>query len=381
VNASLTDGSWGPLASLPPLEAMVVSLTVGGRLSRSSGPIHRETSDQEGKGEAMNGIGRSGSRATVVGVLASTVVLAVLAALMLAACGGGSPPSASPPTVSSTSPARGASPVATPATTAEVTAAYFDALNEVGNISGFRRLVWLYADDAHYEDRAMGFVADGRTAIADRTNALFLEGPLKATSVSQLAGSDWAAVEEMASYGGQLYGVDILRVRHGRIVTEYVYYNDMGSDSVKYRPAPLKTSPAPADTQVASQALATDYASALRSLGPARLAALYAQNVVYENTGRDRLYVGPSAAIAAHARMYALKGLSFHDFRVVAGPGWAAVMWKRTDREGGKPLVDIPDEYTGLARRPTIHGATILEIRDGKIARETIYCDHLRTEF
>jgi hypothetical protein len=29
-------------------------------------------------------------------------------------------------------------------------------------------------------------------------------------------------------------------------------------------------------------------------------------------------------------------------------------------------------------KRPTIHGLSILEIRDGRITRETIYSDHLR---
>jgi hypothetical protein len=56
-------------------------------------------------------------------------------------------------------------------------------------------------------------------------------------------------------------------------------------------------------------------------------------------------------------------------------------MWKRTDREGGKPLVDIPDQFTKQGRRPTIQGVTILEIRKGEIARETIYSDHLRTRY
>ena len=318
------------------------------------------------------------------------LLTAVLVAATVGACGGGSGSgttavtlTSSPSAVGSSAgaPDGGAPPVATPTTAAEVTAAYFDALGDVEDIDGFRRLVGLYAEDARLEDRAMGVVAIGRKAIADMWNKIFLAGPLEDTPFSRLVGSDWAVVEETATYGGQIYAADVLRVRDGKIVTEYLYYNDMGSDDLKFRPAPLTTSPAPADTQSASKKLATDYLSALRSLDPARLAPLYARDVVYQNTGRDRLYVGPSAAIAAHAKMYALKGLRFHEFRVVAGPGWAAVMWKRTDREGGKPPVDIPSQYTRWARRPTIHGVTVLEIRDGKIARETIYCDHLRTRY
>ena len=50
----------------------------------------------------MKGIGRSGSRATVVGVLASTVALTLLATLVLAACGGSSSATGSPSTAGST---------------------------------------------------------------------------------------------------------------------------------------------------------------------------------------------------------------------------------------------------------------------------------------
>ena len=52
--------------------------------------------DQEGRGKAMKGIGRSESCAIVVGVLASTVALTLLATLVLAACGGSSSTTASP---------------------------------------------------------------------------------------------------------------------------------------------------------------------------------------------------------------------------------------------------------------------------------------------
>ena len=318
------------------------------------------------------------------------LLTAVLVAATVCACGGGSgggttaaAPTSTPSAVGSSAgaPDGGASPVATPTTTAEVTAAYFDALDHVDDIDGFRRLVSLYAEDAHYEDRAIGVVAIGRNAIADHLDKIFLAGPLEDTPFSVLVGSAWAVVEETATYGGQIYGAHVLRARDGKIVTEYIYYNDMGPGGLEYRPAPLKTPPAPTDTQTASRALATHYASALRLLDPARLAPLYARDVVYQDTVRDRLYVGPSAATAAHAKINALKGLRFHEFRGAAGPGWAAVMWKRTDREGGKPLVAIPSQYTRWARRPTVHGVTVLEIRDGKIARETIYCDHLRTQY
>ena len=58
--------------------------------------------DQEGRGKAMKGIGRSESCATAAGVLASVVAVTLLATLMLAACGGSSSTTASPSTAGST---------------------------------------------------------------------------------------------------------------------------------------------------------------------------------------------------------------------------------------------------------------------------------------
>jgi hypothetical protein len=316
-----------------------------------------------------------------VAYCAAALLLLLIAALALVACGSsGSAPTAAP---STPTPTASPSPVATPTTTAEVTAAYFAALSHVDNdIYAFRRLVGLYAEDAGFEDRSMGTVAVGRKAIADNIDAFFLAGPLKAAPFSRLVGSEWAVIEEVDSAGGgQVYAVNVLQVRGGKIMKAYVYYNDTGSDDLKFRPAPLTTSPAASDTEAAGQAMAADYMSALRALEPARLSPLYAGDVVYQDIARDHLYVGPRAAIAAHARMYALRGISFQKVGAAAGPGWAAVMWKRTDREGGKPLVDIPARYTRWAKRPTIHGVTILEVRDGKIGRETIYSDHLRTRY
>lgn len=331
--------------------------------------------------------GESGSCASTKGVVESAAALVVLAALVLAACGGSqsaataTTPMSTPSAVASSpgTAAGGESPVATPTTTAEVTAAYADALSQAGTTSGFRHLLGLFAKDARFEDRAIGDLRVGTKAIAHYYDYWFLSGPLTSTPRSQLAGSDAFVVEEEVN--GAVYGADVLRVHEGKIVAEYIYYNDAAPEYPMFAPAPLKTPPTPADTQAASRALANSYMSALRALAPARLARLYAGDVVYQDTARDRRYVGPSAAIAAHAQMFRLRGVRFRTMGVAAGPGWAAVMWKRTDREGGKPPAGLSAEYTRWGRRPTIRGVTILEIRKGKIARETIYCDHIRTKF
>jgi hypothetical protein len=344
-----------------------------------------------GEGEVIHRPRGFQASATITLVLSSLVAFAVLAlviALTLTACGGSSgsattgvTPAPTPGVVGSSAgtPAGGASPVAAPTTTAQVAAAYAAALSTAGTTSGFRSLIGLFAKDARFEDRAIGDLRVGTKAIADYFNYWFVRGPLTSTPRSELVGSDAAVVEEEVN--GAAYGADVLQVHHGKIVSYYLYYNDAAPENPRFPSEPLKTPAAPADTQAAGQKLADAYLSALRALAPARLAPLYAGHVVYQDTVRDRRYVGPSAAIAAHAQMFALKGVLFQTMGVAAGPGWAAVMWKRTDRQGGKPPAGLPAEYTKWGRRPTIQGVTILEIRGGKIARETIYSDHIRTKY
>ena len=272
--------------------------------------------------------------------------------------------------------------MATPTTTAEVSAAYADAVSDIRDDIAFQRLLGLYAEDARFEDRAIGRVALGTKAISEYWDYFFHSGWMTDRATAQLVGDDVAVIEEEASGdGGSVHAAAVLRVRGGKIVADFEYYNDMEPGGRRYPLEALKSSPAASDTEAASRATAHAYMAALRALAPARLAPLYARDAVYQDSGRDVRYVGPSAAVAAHAKMFALKGVRFRPVGVVAGPGWAAVMWMRTDREGGEPLVYIPAEFTKAALRPTIHGLSILEIREGKIARETIYSDHLRTVF
>jgi SnoaL-like domain len=324
----------------------------------------------------MNGQHRVGPHRAIATVLSMLLVAGVLA---LAACGGSgkaasTAPPAPTPSAAVSSPgtaAGGASPVATPTTPAQVAAAYVAAGLAAGTST-----VELFAKDSRYEDRAAGDIRVGTKAIGRYMD--FLAGFLTIEPRSQLVGSDAVVVEEVA--GGELYGAEVLRVRGGKVLTCFVYYND-AQPSFAGEPALLKTPPASTDTQAASRTLANTYMAALHALSPGSLAALYAHDVVYQDTGRDLRYVGPSAAAAAHARMFSLRGVRFRANGVLAGPGWAAVMWRRTDREGGKPLVDLPARWLKWGKRPTIHGLSILEIRDSEIVRETIYSDHLRTKY
>jgi hypothetical protein len=304
------------------------------------------------------------------------IVIASAGAVALAGCGGTSVGGAtSSPMASAEATTDRASPVATPTTPAEVAAAFAAALDE------FRSPIGLFAGRAHLEDRSIGDIRDGVKAIRDYRDEWTTV--LAITSRSHFGGSDGAIVEEKGeSSGTAAYAVNVLRVRGGKITAWYVYYSDWLSNGIPtLAPALLKTPPRSSDTEKVSRAVAGGYMSALRTLAPTRLASLYAPGVVYQDTSRDARYVGPSSAVAEHARMFALKGVRFRANGVVAGPGWAAVMWRRTDREGGTPPLGLPPGLAKWGKRPTIHGVSILEIRAGEIARETIYCDHIRTTY
>lgn len=208
-------------------------------------------------------------------------------------------------------------------------------------------------------------------------NALTME------SRSRFSCRDGAIVEEKGEASGTAtYAMEVLLVRDGKITIDYVYFSDWLSDRVpKLAPALLKTAPGASDTRAASRRVARDYMSALRSLAPSRLASLYAENVVYQDTSRDVRYRGADAVLAEHVKMFGLRGVRFKAAGGLGGAGWAVVMWRRTDREGGSVPSGYPLEFAAWALRPTICGASVLEIREGKIARETIYSDHLRTRY
>jgi len=313
--------------------------------------------------------GTRGSRTTVA---CARVLVVAIAALALAACGG---------TSTTTTQSERASPSAAPTSSAAVMSTYTALgakLTDPGTLARFMRL---YADDATLTDRAFGGVYHGAAAIS----GYFLQflgpgGVYTYRPVCWRAGTEGAIAEEIvASSEMRLPSLEVLRLRGGKVVQTDVYYLDAYFGRP---PVPLATAPGPSDTEAASLRTAGAYWAALRRLDPAALGRLYTDATVYRDVASARQYKGATATAAAHARVFAMHGVAYSGGEVVAGPGWAAVLWARTDREGGKPhtQVSIPAEWTKRAGRPTIDGATVLEIRGGKIVRETVYCDHLRTK-
>lgn len=104
-------------------------------------------------------------------------------------------------------------------------------------------------------------------------------------------------------------------------------------------------------------------AAALESLDADKLVAHYADDFVFEDTP-DSLRITSEERLTAYYRnLFALPGVAFEVTSVFHCEGWAGLEWiwsgTKPGRDGGY----------------RIKGASIIEIRGGKIARESIYYD------
>ncbi len=122
-------------------------------------------------------------------------------------------------------------------------------------------------------------------------------------------------------------------------------------------PRPLASVPGPADTAAAAEAVALKYAAALQAKNATALAALGAPKMAFMDTASSTVGSSQDDVQTHYAGIFdkAAADSAFTHLRYAFGPGWAAVLW--------------------IASFGYIHGdgVTMLEIRDGRIARETLY--------
>jgi hypothetical protein len=124
-------------------------------------------------------------------------------------------------------------------------------------------------------------------------------------------------------------------------------------------PVRLSTPLGAADTAAAARSVARAYAAALKDKDAAALARLSALDVVFLDVGYGD-HGRRSALRRRYERMFAFPtDLAFDGVRTFSGPGWAVVRWDAASDSLG---------YEGVA------GLTVLEVREGKIARQTLYC-------
>jgi ketosteroid isomerase-like protein len=112
------------------------------------------------------------------------------------------------------------------------------------------------------------------------------------------------------------------------------------------------------DTAAAALRTARAYAAALKRRDAAALARLCAPGVAFLDVASGDHGRRP-ALRRRYERMFAFPAdLAFRDLQTFSGPGWAVIRWTAASAALG---------YHGAA------GLTVLEMRDGGIARATLY--------
>jgi hypothetical protein len=162
---------------------------------------------------------------------------------------------------------------------------------------------------------------------------------------------------------------EVVTVRGERIAREEFFW--VGGPSRRAgegspHPVRLRTPLGPADTSAAARGVALAYAAGLRAKDAGRLAGMSAQDVAFLDVGYGN-HGRRAALLRRYERMFAFPAdLHFSRTRAFWGPGWAVVRWTVASQSLG---------YEGAT------GLTVLEIRDGKVARQTLYCEKDRMPF
>jgi ketosteroid isomerase-like protein len=232
-------------------------------------------------------------------------------------------------------------------------------------------LARIYADDVVFDDYCYGTHGEGqavavgmiRKNLAEYTDARWLAG---------YAGCGVAVIEEYwdftETYGAKVAILAVFETRGGRVIHEgdylQAFQNLPGGRALE--PEPLKSAPRPADTAAAAEDVALRYSAALQAKDAAAMAALSAPEVAFMDTASSTVGSDLQGVQAHYAAIFRKPGdLAFTNVRYAIGRGWAAVLWTAASTSFGFGA----------------DGVTMLEIRDGKIARETLYYNSAKVPF
>jgi ketosteroid isomerase-like protein len=170
---------------------------------------------------------------------------------------------------------------------------------------------------------------------------------------------------EYVTFGGSYSPeavAEVVTMRDDKVVRQEFFW--VTGPSVKAgqkspHPEQLRSRLSAADTAAAARRTARAYAAALKRRDAAALARMCAPGVAFLDVGYGDHGRRP-ALRRRYERMFAFPAdLAFRDLRTSSGPGWAVIRWTAASAALG---------YDGAA------GLTVLEMRDGKIARGTLYC-------
>jgi ketosteroid isomerase-like protein len=231
----------------------------------------------------------------------------------------------------------------------------------VATLSG-ARLVPLYADDVVYDDSAFGLHLEGKADVLKELRRSLGQAD-GARVLASYADRGWGVLEHRwdftHEFQASIQPITVFEIRGGKIVAEAWYYQDPSKlpGGTPLEPKPLTSVPGPADTAAVAEAVALKYAAALQAKDAAAVAALSAPKIAFvDATGA--VGSSPGQVQAHYVRIFKKPAdLAFTNLRYAAGPGWATLIW----------VAGSPSSATSGP------GVTMLEIRDGKIARETLY--------
>ena len=304
------------------------------------------------------------TRRLTITVVTAVAALALAAALTLGACGGSDETATPATTTPAASPS--ASPAATPvsqldgpgtATLAQTKAAvgrWAKALtSETIPASG------IYATDATWDF----WPADEHVQGAATIEGVYTDAAAFSTwSPPHIMVTEGAAVSEgmftqQEEGTTSLPSLAILAVDGNRVVHEEVFF-DPGPESKKAVTF-YGTAPGPKDTAAAASEVAAAVGAALAAGDMAALAPRLAPDILFYDTGLRHGVQGVDAVVAWQAKTATF---TVENQEPIAGKGWAVVRW--TVRRVYETGVEV-----------AMPGATVMEIRDGKVVRMTLYYD------
>jgi hypothetical protein len=187
-------------------------------------------------------------------------------------------------------------------------------------------------------------------------------GSWKAGSV--LVGPGVVAYEgQFLQTGFSSAALDLLAVTGGRIVHEEVFL-DRPSSAKALAATHWAVPPTSADTLAETEKTAAAYIKAVDTHDIAAIQGLLSGDVFFYDTALKHEQRGLASVMNWWGTM---KPVTFHSIgaaSVIAGPGWAVSRWTATGTGADRPGVTVP-------------GATVMEIRGGKVVRLALYYDSM----
>jgi steroid delta-isomerase-like uncharacterized protein len=125
------------------------------------------------------------------------------------------------------------------------------------------------------------------------------------------------------------------------------------------------------DKEIQSEKMFREYIASWNAHDAEKLASFFTDDCVYENLARGKTYLGKDQ-LKAWAKMSfaAIPDFKVHATSLVVSGDWVACEWVMTGTQTGA-LPDLP----ATGKSFSVRGATIAQLKDGRILRSADYWD------